>query len=50
MDNKSYEHLIITRATIDDNRKSYDYKMKTYNSNLEKLTEMIKNIMDQNQN
>ena len=53
MDNKSDDQFLIMQDTIDDNRQATDYKMKTYDSNIDKLTVLIKNIdemMGQNQN
>ena len=53
MDNKSDDQFLIMQDTIYDNRQATDYKMKTYDSNIDKLTVLIKNIdemMGQNQN
>ena len=50
MDNNSDGKLLIMQATIDDNRKASDEKIKTYDSKLDKLTEMIENMMVKNQN
>ena len=50
MDNESFVQFLTTKATVDDNRHPYDDKMKTYDSKLDKLKEIIKNMMDQNQN
>ena len=35
------------QSKIDANRQESDYKMKTYNSKLDNLTEMMENIMYQ---
>ena len=57
IDNKSYEHLLITQDMIDDNRKASDEKMKKYYSKLDKqdskldnITAMINQMMYHNQN
>ena len=47
MDNKSDDKLLTTQATIDANRQQSDKKMNTYESKLDKLTEMMEKIMDQ---
>ena len=57
IDNKSYDHLLITQDMIDDNRKAPDEKMKKYYSKLDKqgykldnITAMINQMMYHNQN
>ena len=57
IDNKSYEQFLITQDMIDDNRQASDDKIKKYyskldkqDSKLENTTEMINQMMYQNQN
>ena len=57
IDDKLDYLLLITLAIIDDNSQASDEKMKRYYSKLDKqysklenITEMIKKMMDQNQN
>ena len=47
MDNKTNDKLLIMQATIDANRKEYDDKMNKQKSKLDKLTELVKSMMDQ---
>ena len=41
MDNKLGYQLLVIQNTVDNNRQAYADKMKTYDSKLDKLTEMI---------
>ena len=50
MDNNLNDQLLTMQSSIDDDRQSSDYKMKTYECKIDKLTEMIKQMMDQNKN
>ena len=47
MDNKTNDKLLIMQATIDANRKEYDDKTNKQKSKLDKLTELVKSMMDQ---
>ena len=47
MDTNLDEHCIIMQDMIDDNRQDSDDKMKKQDYNIDKLTAMVKNIMDQ---
>ena len=46
MDNKLYGQLLIMKDNIDDDSQASDVKMKTYDSKLDKLKAIIKNIME----
>ena len=46
MDKNLDEHCIIMQDMIDDNRQDSDDKMKKQDYNIDKLTAMVKNIMD----
>ena len=50
MDNNPDDQLIIIKSKIEANIQASDAKMKKYDSKLDKIMEMIKNTMDQNQN
>ena len=50
MDNKLYGQLLIMKDNIDDDSQASDVKMKTYDSKLDKLKAIIKNIMEQIKN
>ena len=57
MDNKSDDQSLVTKDTIDDNRKISDEKIKEYyskldqkDSKLDKIMEMIKTTMVQKKN
>ena len=50
MDNNPDEHALIVQANIYDNIQYYGQKTNKYDSKLDNLTEMIKNMMDKNQN
>ena len=47
MDNKSDDQFLVVQAKIHANRQEFDDKMKTHDSKLDNLTEMMENIMDQ---
>ena len=42
--------FLLVQALIGTNKKYYDEKMKTCDSNLDKLISLVKNIMHQNHN
>ena len=50
MDNNPDDQLIISQANIESNRQDYDYKMNIYDSKLDKITALVKNMMHQNKN
>ena len=45
MYNKLYDHFLIIKAIIDDNRQDCDEKMKTHESKLDKNMAIFKNMM-----
>ena len=47
MDKNLYDQFLIMQATIDSNRQDSYEKMNKQDSKIDKLTEMVENIMDQ---
>ena len=52
MDNKTYDHFLIMKATIHDNRRAsddrinnFDYKLDKHYSKLDKIMSLINNMM-----
>ena len=48
IDNESGGKFLIMQATIDDISHPYDEKINTYDSTLDNLKSIIKNMMDHN--
>ena len=46
LDNRS----LLVQSLIDSNRQDYDYKMNIYESKIDKITALVKNMMHQNKN
>ena len=46
LDNRS----LLVQSLIDSNRQDSDYKMNIYDSKIDKITALVKNMMHQNKN